>query len=1119
MYFLSIHILLLTTGTDVIPAEGQDNSGDDTIEGVVSAATAEGTLQGTDTIDGDAGSDTLKLDMQKTFDGFTTGSMKNVETVELVNKSVGAIDFVAKGVTGVTSYVVDSTKGAVNLKSLAELAAVDIKGPVGDSAFAVEYTATSTVATGTQTDTQVLKVTDVGTINTAAAGAATNAKFMDVTIAKVEALEVTTAGTANSLNFAGVADAKAYKVSGAGQTEIEAVGAAITSFDASGATGNVIADLQAAGDAKLATLKSGTGNDVLTVALGDLTTTAVIDGGTGTDRLDVAASGAKTLQATMSGVETIRFTAPAAVTGAVVFSGTNVSDLAKAEFKAGILGANVSFVNQKAAAFEVALEGAVTTNTVAADAAAAITANISNTATATAAATANTSLTFDNATGLTVNVNKLMEYNGNITTGTKGAVTVNVASNVVSSAETTEWSASTPGTDGKLTANTASSITVNADGGLAGVQIDAAKATTVSIKAGATAAASLYQLSAAEATTLNLTVGSKGLDMEAAAVAVTNLDKVQTLTATNSGHLDFTGVDLKALSTATVTGSGDTAQATFDKLGDAAQTYNLNLTVTGQKAGLTTTAVDAGTGAANVNISGVTGNATMTTIKGAAGVTLNANKLAGTFNNGANAIQATAGNVTIDVGAMEKAADIAKASNIIAGDATGVASNTKGNVTVTATNAIGAVTTGDITGDNVSIDATNALGAVTIGNGVTAGADIFAKTSVTYKGATLGSSTNAADIQAVNSSTALTVDLSGGAGAETFTVKGSTAQESITVKGNVGAGTNSVAVTLDDQTSADKTQTVDLSAFTGSDKTTTTTATDLSAEVDGAITYKGSAMNDTITIKPGSAINHSKAVSISDATLTDSDTLVLDGTSAAITLTNLSLSGIEKLNVADDTNAITINASAVSAKTMEFSAGNANDVLNLTGTAGNDVIDLGSFTKAATAPILSVKAAGGNDTIVASTMKDIFVYEATAAANGVDTITGFAAGGVTDQLDFTAFLVGAASVLTTAADATTADLDLAAGSNTVGILVNDANGLSATDIVTVATGAMGEVILADDGKAVVLTTTAAAANTANTYNVYYVEDTAGVGTQNWVVTLVGTVTTDAANMAATGNFA
>jgi len=87
---------------------------DETITGVVSAAIAEGTLQGTDVIDGAGGNDTFRLDMQKTFDGFTTGSMKNVETVNLTNKSVGAIDFVAKGVTGATSYVVDSTKGAVN---------------------------------------------------------------------------------------------------------------------------------------------------------------------------------------------------------------------------------------------------------------------------------------------------------------------------------------------------------------------------------------------------------------------------------------------------------------------------------------------------------------------------------------------------------------------------------------------------------------------------------------------------------------------------------------------------------------------------------------------------------------------------------------------------------------------------------------------------------------------------------------------------------------------------------------------------------------------------------------------------------------------------------------------
>ena len=270
---------MLTTGTTDNIVGTANN---DTVNAVDSSMSAEGTLQATDKIDGGAGTDTLNLSAKKDWTGFTSGSMTNVETVNLTNDSSTALAFNTTGITGVSKYVIDAKNGVVSLSQMASLADLDVTGPTGiaaDVAFTAAYSATSTVATGTQTDSQKLKVTDVGTINTAAAGAASNAKYIDLTIAKVEELDITTAGTANSLNLTGVSDATSIKIAGAGTTEIETVGTKTTSFDASGATGKVVATLTAAADAALATVKTGAGDDTINVFAGDMAVKAVVAGG------------------------------------------------------------------------------------------------------------------------------------------------------------------------------------------------------------------------------------------------------------------------------------------------------------------------------------------------------------------------------------------------------------------------------------------------------------------------------------------------------------------------------------------------------------------------------------------------------------------------------------------------------------------------------------------------------------------------------------------------------------------------------------------------------------------------------------------------------------------------
>ncbi len=135
---------------------------------------------------------------------------------------------------------------------------------------------------------------------------------------------------------------------------------------------------------------------------------------------------------------------------------------------------------------------------------------------------------------------------------------------------------------------------------------------------------------------------------------------------------------------------------------------------------------------------------------------------------------------------------------------------------------------------------------------------------------------------------------------------------------------------------------------------------------------------------------------------------------------------------------------------------------------------------------------------------DTYVFEATAALNGVDTINNFNATGVAtdDVLNVAAFL--------SATDATIEAVDFATGLNLTGGenygVVWNKGTLSSSDIVTGATA--NKIAVLNNGKAVVLVTAdvdGVADATNQAYSVYYVEDTDVAAGQTWSVTKVGTV--------------
>jgi hypothetical protein len=191
-------------------------------------------------------------------------------------------------------------------------------------------------------------------------------------------------------------------------------------------------------------------------------------------------------------------------------------------------------------------------------------------------------------------------------------------------------------------------------------------------------------------------------------------------------------------------------------------------------------------------------------------------------------------------------------------------------------------------------------------------------------------------------------------------------------------------------------------------------------------------------------------------------------------------------------------------------------LLTFTFAAGTDV--------AATDTITIAGAGLGTLTVTGETVvtnggnggADTYVFEATAAANGVDTINNF---DVADTLEVSGFL-GGAPVKAAAAVNATAGLDLT-GAENYGVVFNKAT-LSAADIAVAA--AAGKIAVEDNGKAVVLVTADAdgvADATNQAYDVYYVQDTNSSTTaQSYAVTKVATLNSpselNAANVLAGG---
>ena len=789
----------LTTKVDTIT--GTD--ADDTITGVASSLSSEGTLNAGDQIDGGEGLDTLKVDMKAGFTGFTgDGKMVNVENVELTNS--GSIDrtFSAKNITGVDTYTLKDTGAAINLSDVAAAGiTVNVEGlksgntTIGFTADAVKGTA----------DALTLGLNKVGTVEVKdATGKITTAEApVNVTAAGIENLTVV-ATDANVVNLANAAT-ESITAKGAGSLDVKAVAATVKSFDASAMTGAVKADLTNV--TSLSAVKGGAGDDTFTVT--SLATTATIDGGAGNDTL-VLKNVSGTLQPTMSGFENVTVDGSAGLT----ISGKNIKDFNALTVKGN---STVTLANVEAPDFTVNASG-VTTSTVTLASATKLTYNSVASATTVAAKGSDAvsmGIHASEATSATINVGANTAVSGDINLAKAADVTLNVASALGGAdgkAEQTSFA-------GTINAAKASSLVVKAEGLLGGgAAFNVAEATSVNINAAKGGSAAV---AAAKATSVDVTAGD--------AMALTGtFSSAETVTLTQNKGALTGGVNFDKIHTLTVSGSDNTSAVTLGTLGNG-QDYGITVNASGLKGGLTFGAVTT-LGAVELNLADVTGIVTDAAAISGSSVTVNAALLGKTS---LHDITATTTDVTVN------------AKGILGGNAANpaltlgdIAAN-KGAVNIQFDGSSD-VTIGTITGKTVNLDASEYLGAVAASHNVATDATIGAITADTavIKGSSLFANT-------FSTITTDNLTYTGGIAADTLTIADAATTAGLKLSIDTGAGDDSVTITA---------ATGKMTGTIANAETVSITGTDGGLDMSGLTITGNTAANTTITGGAGADI-------------------------------------------------------------------------------------------------------------------------------------------------------------------------------------------------------------------------------------------------------------------------
>jgi hypothetical protein len=266
----------LTSTADVLAT----GAGDDTISGIIQATMANvaTTVNAGDVIDGGAGNDTLKISATGA-DGNAAVSIsaletKNVETISVNNFATGSGTHTIDGalMTGLTSVGLNAstTDGNTTFTAIGNI--VDVFMKSGNADLTVTYVATAIA--GAQTQNVSLSGVTNDTTN--------------LTIAGVETVNITTSAAKSTLNNLAFDAATTLNISGDQNLTIAgSVPATAGTIDASGLTGKL--SLTTTFTPAAASLTGGSGNDTITVASGELTSTTTYNGGDGVDTLILAA--------------------------------------------------------------------------------------------------------------------------------------------------------------------------------------------------------------------------------------------------------------------------------------------------------------------------------------------------------------------------------------------------------------------------------------------------------------------------------------------------------------------------------------------------------------------------------------------------------------------------------------------------------------------------------------------------------------------------------------------------------------------------------------------------------------------------------------------------------------
>lgn len=578
------NISLTTSTTDLVTpastnAAQRTSDQTDIISGVTGGSQ---TLHATDTIDGGNGNDTLAVTLGSDFTGFTTGSMKNVETVSLTNTGAVARTFNATGVSGVSVYNLSSQGAApsvINLNALAAVAGLQVNY-AGLPGAAIPQAPQITFAAGVTAGGNDAIGLGFNALGTAATTTSAALRVQPV-IAGVEVVNATVTGT-NLVDLSGISALREFQATGTGLLDVGAVTTELAVFNASGVSGGVNANLSGTANAKLSLVRTGSGDDQVTVELSDLTSQVLLDGGTGgADKLTVVRNGTSTTLTAQSitGFETLEFRGVGS--GTLLLNGSQISGVQ-----------TLRFVD-----------------------AAASTASVSNLT----VGTGGLRLEFDNTAAGTVT-------GGYTLNGITGALTVATTANATFA--------------GTVNANSASSLAVQGTGIFNGnATLNANAATSLSFQDAATAGGpGALKVSASQAGSLTVSGVRNAYTLTAldfgnlGTVSLGGLEAAFSL-ATGQSLSKLTSLSLSGGNgRATVTQDGTAASLTTTVIGSATQAAAINLSVTGLTGapGSVLGKVQSGSGAITLDLQGALGAVSSGGLVSASGdVTVRANGMLG----------------------------------------------------------------------------------------------------------------------------------------------------------------------------------------------------------------------------------------------------------------------------------------------------------------------------------------------------------------------------------------------------------------------------------------------------------------------------------------------------------